>query len=55
MPQTVKLTIGKDGKVVTDWWTKKTGDFLCSLCQKCKGWDSGEKPMECVMGNPWCG
>lgn len=55
MSSKIKLTITKEGTVICDWWTPEAADLLCSMCKKCKGWKSEEKPLGCVTGNQWCG
>jgi hypothetical protein len=55
MPRKLTIVVNPEGKVSTDWWTKEIGTMFCKLCQKCKGWDSGEKPLECTVGVQWCG
>lgn len=55
MSKQLVLKIDKNGRITSEWWTKESADMICRLCQKCKGWNSGEKPLECVAGNQWCG
>ena len=51
----IVITITKEGQVISDWWSPELANILCGMCKKCKGWDSGEKPLDCVTGNKWCG
>ncbi|MEW6443186.1 MAG: hypothetical protein AB1640_19790 [bacterium] len=52
--ETIEIELTTDA-VWAEWWTPEIAPVLCALCGKCPGWESTEKPLECVNGNPWCG
>ncbi len=51
----IKINVSMAGSLTFEWWTPETAALMCDLCQKCKGWNSGEKPLDCTAGNPYCG
>ena len=49
------IDIREDGSIECNWWSPAIADFICSMCRKCSGWRSEDKPIDCLNGNPWCG
>ena len=50
----INLIVSGD-TIQSDWWTPELVDMLCDICQKCSGYKSEEKPLDCLIGNQWCG
>jgi hypothetical protein len=49
------LKIDKNGRITSEWWTKDLANMFCRICQKCKGWKTEERPIDCLNANRWCG
>jgi hypothetical protein len=44
------------GTASAEWWTPEVASLLCALCGRCAGWwETDERPLDCLNGNPWCG
>jgi len=50
----IEVTLNGDSAKF-NWWTKGIGDVICDTCGKCAGWSSDERPLDCVVSNPYCG
>ena len=54
--QTLEIELAfTEGTASTEWWIPEIASLLCALCGRCAGWETDERPLDCVNGNPWCG